>query len=125
MVKNDFGLNRIKLKILLTILEINILGYYPSTKCIYSLLKGEYEGSEFDEVSTLGSYRSIGKKACGIYINQLKRFLLLEEIYDSRFDERYFTLTNKGEEVANEFKKSFKPTPCPKIIKKPLFIKRK
>lgn len=125
MGKVDYGLNKAKLKILLTIMDCNKLGYLPSYKCILLVLKGIYEGTEFDEVITLGSLKSLCKKACGIYISQLKRIGLVNETYEPRLDEHYLYLSEEGERIALESKSKFKKVPCPKNLVKPLFISRK
>ena len=109
----QFALNQTYCKVLLTILELNKLSYYPLNEGVYKILVGinDEEVSCFDNLATFGTLTSYSSKKISHLILMLFRHGYLGRIYDTKTKKLYLRVTEKGEKELNQFflkhKKSF------------------
>lgn len=113
-------------KIMTTIEEVNLKGYYPLVKGVLNILKGEVDDETiaYSDVSTYRSLISYPSKKLSRYILMLLRYGYLKKVYDDKTDDLYLAITEYGSAQLMRFKKKHK-TPFKKkvVIKKPNFIK--
>lgn len=106
----EVKLNQTYYKVLITIKALNDLHYYPLNEGIYKILVGvvDDETKPFIDMDCFGTLISFtSKKVCRLTM-MLFRYGYLGRVFDTTTKKLYFSLTDKGLQVTEEFLKKHK-----------------
>ncbi|MBO6261095.1 MAG: hypothetical protein J6N95_00600 [Bacilli bacterium] len=106
----EFKLNQTYFKALVTIKALNDLHYYPLNEGIYKILVGivDEDTKQFVDLDSFGTLISFtSKKVCRLTM-MLYRYGYIGRVFDTKTKELYFSLTDKGYKVTEQFLKKHK-----------------
>ena len=103
----EFTVNQTYAKVLLTILELNKQSYYPLNEGLYKILTGiiDDETAPFTNIPSFGTLTSYTSKRICHLTSMLFKHGLIGKIFDPESQKLYFRVSEKGEQLVNDFYK--------------------